>query len=134
MASNAQATIEKHLTIRPVRHGAARRVERLLIQRNDMSKGLQGGLFVFLDVEQFVELGDLEDFEDLVVDIAHHQLAAGRIDFLVEGDELAQGGAGEILDIAEIQQDFLAAQLIDQAEKVFADLLDVLLVEDLACR
>src|SRR5438309_126495 len=96
------------------------------------SKRLQGRLLVFLDVEQTIQLRDLEDLEDFVVDIAHHQLAAGGADLLVERYEFTQSRAGKILDIGEVQQDFLAAQFLDQAEQVFADLLDVLFVKDFA--
>src|SRR5262249_29882325 len=53
------------------------------------------------------------------------------VDLFIERDELAEGGAGEVLDVAEVQQQFQAAQLIDQAEKLFADHLDILLIENL---
>src|SRR5207247_1897253 len=89
-------------------------------------------LLVFLDVEHLVQPGDLEDFEDVLGDVTQDELAAGAADLLVEVDELAERGTGEILDVAEVQKDLAAAQLVDEAEQVFADLLNVLLVEDLA--
>src|SRR5262249_53939993 len=57
--------------------------------------------------------------------------APGGVHLLVERDELAQGGAGEVLDVAEVEQDLAPAELVHQAEELLADDLDVLLVEDL---
>src|SRR5262249_20749964 len=93
---------------------------------------LQGRLLVLLDVEELVQLGDLEDLVDLGIDVGQDQPAAGRLEFLVQGDELAQGGAGEVLDVAEVEQELAAAFLVHQAEELIADDLDVLLVQDLA--
>ena len=36
----------------------------------DPLKRLQGGLFFFLDIEQLVQLGDLEDLVDRRIDVA----------------------------------------------------------------
>ena len=52
--------------------------------------------------------------------------------FLFERDQLGKGGAGKILDVAEVQQDLLPPRFIDQAEELFADGLDVRLVQNLA--
>src|SRR5262245_46292559 len=68
---------------------------------NDDSEGLERGLLVLVDLEQFIELGDLEDFVDLLGDVAHHQLPAGPLNLAVHGDELTQRRAGEELDVAE---------------------------------
>src|SRR5205807_7199027 len=43
----------------------------------------------------------------------------------------AQGGAGEELDVLEVEQDLAAAELVHELEQLLADDLDVLLVEDL---
>jgi hypothetical protein len=100
------------------------------VNERTASKHLQGGLLVFLDVEQLVELGDLENFVNLRVDIAQDESAARGLQFLVQGDQLPQGRAGKVLDVAEVQEDFFSAMLVDQTEELFADKLDVLLVED----
>ena len=50
---------------------------------------------------------------------------------LLEVDQLAQRGAGEVLDVAEVQQELLVAFVFHQAVKLVADLLDVLLGHDL---
>src|SRR5579864_7397849 len=99
---------------------------------SDSLKCLQGRLLLLLDVEELVELGNLEHLVDVRVDVAEDELAAGGLDFLVQSDELAESGTGEVVDIAEVEQDLAPAELVDQAEEVFADLLNVLLVEDLA--
>lgn len=54
-----------------------------------VSKDLQGRLLVFLDIEQAVKAGDFENFKYIFVDIAHDQLAAGRLHLLIQRDELA---------------------------------------------
>src|SRR5205823_2319838 len=69
---------------------------------------------------------------DVRIDVAQDELAAGRLHFLVERDELAQRGAGEVLDVAKVQQDLAPAELIDEAEQVFTDLLDILLIQNFA--
>src|SRR5439155_3677000 len=95
------------------------------------SERLQAGLLVLDDGEQLVELGDLEDFVDLGVDLAQHELAAGALQLAVQGDQLAQRGAGQELDVLEVEQDLPAAELVDELEELLADHLDVLFVEDL---
>src|SRR5207244_7862672 len=81
--------------------------------------------------EQLVELGDLEDRVDLRVDLAQDQLAAGALELAVERDQLAQRGAGQELDVLEVEQDLPAAELVDELEQLLADDLNVLFVEDL---
>src|SRR5438874_7216679 len=95
------------------------------------SERLQAGLLVLDDGEQLVELGDLEDFVDLGVDLAQYQFTAGALQLPVQGDQLAQRGAGQELDVLEVEQDLPAAELVDELEELLADHLDVLFVEDL---
>src|SRR5262249_42324165 len=94
-------------------------------------EGLKGRLLVGQDGEQLIELGDLEHLADLLGDVAQHQLAPDGLDLAVHGDELAQGGARQELDVAEVEEDLASAQLVDEPEQVVADHLDVLLVQDL---
>src|SRR5205085_2565273 len=93
-------------------------------------EGLQGGLLLLLDVEEFIEFGDLKYLVYLRIDVAQDQPAAYALQLLVEGDQLAQRRAGEVLDVAEVEQELAAAFLVDEAEELFADHLNVLLVED----
>src|SRR5579883_525641 len=85
-------------------------------------KRLQGRLLFLLD---------LEDLVNLRVDVAQDQPAADALELLVEGDELAERGAGEVFDVAEVEEELLHPLLVDEAEELLADDLDVLLVEDL---
>src|SRR5260370_6350754 len=99
------------------------------------SEGLQRRLLVGLNGDELVQSGDLEHLPDAVVDVTQHQLAADALDLLVQGDELAEGGARQVFDVAVDEQELLAvalAFLIDQAVELVADDLDVLLVQDLA--
>src|SRR5205085_11294952 len=91
---------------------------------------LQGLLFLFLDVEELVQARDLEDLVDLRIDIAEDQAALGGLHLLVQRDQLAERGAGEVLDVGEVEQDLALALLLDQIEQLIADDLNVLLVEN----
>src|SRR5689334_23074290 len=97
------------------RHGRKNRANAEL-------KSLQRGLLLLLNVEELIELGDLEHFVDVRVDVAQDELAARRLDLLVQGDELAERGAGKVFDVAEVQEDLRAVLGIDQVKKVLADL------------
>src|SRR5689334_11657160 len=59
-------------------------------RRAALLERLQGGLLFLLDVEELVQFRDLEDLVDLRVDVAQDQPAAGRLQFLVERDQLPQ--------------------------------------------
>jgi len=96
------------------------------------SKRLQGRLLIFLNVEQLVELGNLENFVNVLGNVAHHQFAAAGLNLFVQGNEFAQCSAGEIFDVAEVQQYFLPPQLIDKAEEILADFLYILLIKNFA--
>src|SRR5262249_37304467 len=69
--------------------------------------------------------------QDVLGDLAQHQLALHGLEFPVQGDELAQRGTGHELDVPEVQEDLPAAEFVHQTEQVVPDHLDVLLVEDL---
>ena len=52
--------------------------------------------------------------------------------FLLSVIELAEGGAGKIFHVAEVQEQLSQTLVIHQAEQLIADYLDVLLVQDFA--
>ncbi len=87
-------------------------------------------MLILVDLEELVELGDLKHFVDLRVNIAEDQPPPRRLELLVQRDELAQRGTGEVLHVAEIQQQLADAIIINQAEQLLADELDVLLIEN----
>ena len=91
----------------------------------------RAGLLLGVDLEDLVEPGDPEDLEEVGVDAAELELALDRPDLLLEVDQLAQRGAGEVLHVAEVQQDLLVPLVLHQAVELVADLLDVLLGDDL---
>jgi hypothetical protein len=97
-------------------------------------KRLESRLLFFLDVEKLVQLRDLKHLVNLRIDVAQNQLALGSVDLFVERDEFAEGSAGQVFDIAEIQNQFAAPELIDEAKQLFADNLDVLFIQDLLIR
>ena len=84
----------------------------------------------FPNIEELVQAGDFEDFVNLRIDIAEDQTPPHRLQLFVQGDEFPKRGAGEEFDITEVEQDFAPSYLIDQAEELFTNNLDVLLIED----
>src|SRR5438034_2673912 len=94
-------------------------------------EGLQSGLLLLLDVEEPVEFRDFEHLVNLWVDVTQDQPASHSLEFLVQRDQFAQRRAGQVLDVAEVEQELAAAFLVDETEELFADDLNVLLVEDL---
>jgi hypothetical protein len=83
-----------------------------------------------MDGEELVEFGDLEDFLDFLRDAAKDQLAANGLNLSVERNEFPQSGAGKKLDIAEVEQNLAASELIHESEEIVADHLDVLFIQD----
>src|SRR5690349_6345887 len=73
-------------------------------------KSLKRLLLFAANYEQLVQLGNREHFEDLRVDVAQNQLAAGRLDLLVQRDKHAQYGARHVFDVAEVQKQLLVAR------------------------
>src|SRR5262249_32836848 len=94
------------------------------------SKHLQTFLLIALDDKELVQFGNLEHLANLRVNVAKHELAARRLHLLVQGDELAQSSAGHVLHVAEIKEKLLAPRFVHQTEKLLADNLNVLLVQD----
>jgi hypothetical protein len=57
---------------------------------------------VILDIEQLVELRNGEDFVNLRPDVAQLHFTPPGLHFLIQSDELAQGGAGKKLDLLKV--------------------------------
>jgi hypothetical protein len=93
-------------------------------------ESLQSCLFFFLNIKEFVEFSNLENFVDLRFDIAQDKPPASRVDLFVERDELAESGTGQVFDVAEVQEQLAALHFVNQAEELFPDDLNVLLVQD----
>src|SRR5438067_65239 len=82
------------------------------------------------DPKHLVELGDAEDFLDFRLDVAQPQLAAGGLHLLIERHQLAEGGAGKVLDVREVEKELLFAEVVDELKELVANELNVLLVQD----
>ena len=70
---------------------------------NGMLERLQSSLLIGRDSQYAIQLGDLEDIENLFGDLAQHQFPLNRLQLAVKGYQFAQCGAGHELDVAEIQ-------------------------------
>ena len=69
-----------------------------------LDRGQRVGLIV-LDDEQLRQFRDREDFVNLRANIRQDQLGAVLLHALVEADQLAERGAGQELDVGEIEHD-----------------------------
>jgi hypothetical protein len=107
----------------------------LLVSVNLMSARrselVESSLLVSVNLKDLVEPGNSEDFKQVGVNAAKLQLAFDRCNLLLEVDQLAERGAGKVLNIAEIQQEILVTFVLNQAVKLVADFLDVFLGHDL---
>src|SRR5262249_15798376 len=88
-----------------------------------------GCLFLFLDVEELIQLRNFKNFVDLRVNIAQDQTTARGVHFFIQRNEFAKSRTRKIFHVAEVQEEFTAAQIVHQAEKLLANDLDVLVVE-----
>src|SRR5271166_1177994 len=95
------------------------------------SELIERGLLLGEDLENLVETGNSKDFEKVGVNAAELELALDGADFLLEVDQLAECGAREVLDIAEVEQKILVAFVFNQAIELLAHFLDLLLGHDL---
>ncbi len=75
----------------------------------NLAERLNGCGFVFFYIEDGVQLGDLEQVVDLLGQIQQLEFAALVADGSERADQLADPGAVDIADIAEVQQNFLVA-------------------------
>jgi hypothetical protein len=80
------------------------------------------------------QASDFKNLLNLRTDVAQDEPAADGAGLPVHGDELAKKGAGQVLDVREVQEHLLAAQLVHQAEQLLADALSRWLAEDLLAR
>src|SRR5579862_4998632 len=77
------------------------------------------------DLKQLIQPCDLENLFNVGADRAQPQLASGGFDFLVHCDQFAEGGARQVFDVGKIEDDLLAVIVIDQAEQLISDDLNV---------
>src|SRR3990172_1536029 len=97
-------------------------------------KRRQGVSFVVLNVKQLVQLRDGERLVNLRTDVAQLELRPVRFGLLVQGNQLAQGRAGEKLDGGKIQYDLFLLVPLHQIEQFLAEFLDIRFVENLSVK
>jgi len=94
---------------------------------NDLLEGFDGGGFVVFHVEDGVELGDLQQVVHLLGEVEKLEFAALILGGGEGADQLADAGAIDVVDFAEIQDDLLVAfgeQVADgvaQGDAAFAE-------------
>src|SRR5262249_54569105 len=89
-------------------------------QAGTRSELVERRLLVGVNLEDLVQPGDAEDLQKVGVDAAELQLAFDRGHLLLEVDQLAERGAGEVLDVAEVQQQALVTFILNQAIELVA--------------
>jgi hypothetical protein len=75
----------------------------------EVVEGFYGGEFVVFDVEDGVELGDVEDVLNFFGEAEEFEFAAGVADGGEAGDEFADAGGVDVVDVGEVEDDFLFA-------------------------
>src|SRR5439155_19117865 len=88
------------------------------------SKALDGFLLVPINGKQADELDRLENFLKPWINAAEREPASAGFDSLMQCGQLAKHGAGQALDVAEIQNDFPASRPFGQAVQSITDGLD----------
>lgn len=75
----------------------------------EVVEGLYGGEFVFFDIEDGVELGDVEDVLNFLGEAEKFELAAGVADGGEAADQFADAGGVDVIDVGEVENDFFLA-------------------------
>ena len=94
---------------------------KLLGRRSERSQRVH---LVLFDIKHSVQLGDRKHLVNLGPDVAELQLAAVRLDLLIQHDQPIQCCTRQELDVREIEQQLVPLFLLDQLEEVFAQLLN----------
>jgi len=76
----------------------------------EVVEGFYGGEFVVFDVEDGVELGDVEDVLNFFGEAEEFEFAAGVADGGEAGDEFADAGGIDVVDVGEVEDDFFLAR------------------------
>jgi hypothetical protein len=71
-----------------------------------LGEGLYGGVFVVGDVEDGVETSDLHQVVDFIGEVEKLEFAALFAHGGKGADQVAQAGAVDVIDFAEVEQDF----------------------------
>jgi hypothetical protein len=93
-------------------------------------KALQGLIACGENPEEFIELGNGEDFKNLRPDLAEPQLPVLLADAVIGIDQHAQGRTAQVIDIREVEQNLGVLMTVDQPRERIPDVLNVGLIED----
>ena len=85
------------------------RFELTELLREEVVEGFYGGEFVVADIEDGVELGDVENVVDFLGEVEELEFAAGVAHGGEAADELPDAGAVDVVDVGEVEDDFLFA-------------------------
>src|ERR1700686_1693448 len=97
----------------------------------EVVEGFYGGEFVFADVEDGVELGDVEDVVNFLGEVEELEFAPGVADGGEAADEFSEAGAVEVVDVGEVEDDLLFA-FRDEAADGVAEGVDFVAENDAA--
>ena len=75
----------------------------------EVVEGLYGFEFVVADIEDGVKLGDVEYVVDLFAEVEEFEFTAGVADGGETADKFADAGAVDVIDVGEVENDFLLA-------------------------
>ena len=84
----------------------------------EVVEGFYGGEFVFFDIEDGVELGDLEDVANFLGEAEEFEFATGVADGGEAADQFADAGGVEVIDVGEIEDNFFLARGDELADGV----------------
>jgi hypothetical protein len=84
----------------------------------EVVEGFYGGEFVFFDVEDGVELGDLKDVGNLLGEAEEFEFAAGVAHGGEAADEFSDAGRIDVIDVGEVEDDFFLAGRQEFANRV----------------
>jgi len=109
----------------------ADRVWYLHLFGEEVVEGFDGAEFVVADVEDGVELGNKEDVVDFLGKVEEFELAARVADGGEAADELSETGTVEVVDVSEVEDDFLLV-LGDEFADSVAERVDFVAQDDAA--
>jgi hypothetical protein len=89
-----------------------------------------GRFLGFVDVEDLAQFHQVENFFDILVDIAHSQRDLRGLAFFAEKYQFADHGRRHETDVLEVQNDFRVVRVIDQFRQLLPEAVDSGFVND----
>ena len=92
--------------------------DRTFLLGEEVVEGFYGGEFVFFDVEDGVELGDIEEVVNFLGEVEEFEVAAGVADGGVAADQFSDAGGVDVIDVGQVEDDFFLAGSDELADGV----------------